>query len=75
MRKLSIGFHPYPKRKDKMTKRTQIIMRVLIDGDKMKCGYRRSMIYQKKTFLNGILLFNDWMQKIHTASPKVSLIK
>lgn len=34
MRKLSIGFHPNVKRKDKCTKKTQVVMRVLVDGHK-----------------------------------------
>lgn len=34
MRKLSVGFHPYEKRKNPKNNKTQIIMRVILDGKK-----------------------------------------
>lgn len=68
MRKLSIGFHPYPKRKDKITKKTQIVMRVLFDGCKKEVRLPKDYDLSEKD----LLLWNPLIQRLESKDSDVN---
>ena len=68
MRKLSIGFHPNPKRKDKSSKKTQIVMRVLINGSKSEVRLPKEYDLSEKDLLR----WNPFIQRLETKDSDVN---
>jgi integrase/recombinase XerD len=68
MRKLSIGFHPNPKRKDKSSKKTQIVMRVLMDGCKSEIRLPKEYDLSEKDLLR----WNPFIQRLETKDSDVN---
>jgi hypothetical protein len=65
MKKLSIGFHPYEKRKNPLTMKTQIVMRVIVDG--IKREVRLPDVYD----LTDVEL-QKWNRSIQRVETKIS---
>lgn len=68
MKKLSIGFHPYIQRKNPLTKKTQLIMRVITDGRKQEV--RLDSIYDLTE--KDVKIWNNITQRIDARDSDIN---